>query len=153
MKKAFTLVEMLIVVAILGILAAIALPTFQSHTQLAKEAAAKDSLRILRNAIELYAAQHDGIPPGYSIPPGLPIPSSVNAGLFQKQLLQDNGGYISEMPENPFNKLNSIQIIPDGDNFPTTPTGIYGWIYKPQTKQIRLDLPGADTKGIRYYDY
>lgn len=65
MKKAFTLVEILIVVAILGILAAIVLPQFQSHTQQAKESAAKDNLRILRNAIELYAAQHDGVPPGY----------------------------------------------------------------------------------------
>ena len=65
MKKAFTLVEILIVVTILGILAAIALPTFQGHIIQAKEAAAKDNLRILRNAIELYAAQHNDMPPGY----------------------------------------------------------------------------------------
>ncbi|GAH74356.1 unnamed protein product, partial [marine sediment metagenome] len=65
MKKAFTLVEILIVVAILGILAAIVIPQFQAHSQEAKEAAAKDNLRILRNAIELYAVQHGGVPPGY----------------------------------------------------------------------------------------
>ena len=65
MKKAFTLVEVLIVVAILGILAAIVLPVFRSHSQKAKESAAKDNLRILRNTIEIYAAQHNGIPPGY----------------------------------------------------------------------------------------
>ena len=51
MKRAFTLVEILIVVALLGILAAIALPTFQDHIQQARESAAKDNLRILRNAI------------------------------------------------------------------------------------------------------
>ena len=67
MKKAFTLVEILIVVAILGILATIALPTFQSHPQEAKESAAKDNLRILRNAIELFTAQHNDVPPGYAI--------------------------------------------------------------------------------------
>ncbi|RKY11715.1 MAG: hypothetical protein DRP65_03460, partial [Planctomycetota bacterium] len=50
MKKAFSLVELLIVVAILGILAAIVVPEFQTYTQQAKEAAAKDNLRILRNA-------------------------------------------------------------------------------------------------------
>ena len=47
MKKAFTLVETLIVVAILGILTAIALPTFRGHIAEAKESAAKDILRIL----------------------------------------------------------------------------------------------------------
>ncbi len=64
-KYAFTLVEILIVVAILGILAAIVLPTFQDHVQQARESAAKDNLRILRNAIEVYAAQHNDVPPGY----------------------------------------------------------------------------------------
>ena len=71
MKRAFSLVEILIVVAVLGILAAIALPTFQGYIVEAKEAAAKDNLCILRSAIELYAAQHDGVPPG--IPGGRPI--------------------------------------------------------------------------------
>lgn len=48
MNKGFSLVELLIVVAILGILAAIVMPEYQSHSQDAKEVAAKDNLRILR---------------------------------------------------------------------------------------------------------
>jgi type II secretion system protein G len=147
MKKAFTLVEVLIVVAIIGILAAIAIPRFQSHTELAKESAAKDNLRILRNAIGLYAAQHNDVPPGYT---GL----SVSSSLFSKQMVHIDGGYISEMPENPFNRLTNVQMIPDGqDNFPAAPTGAYGWIYKPQTREIRLDWPGTDSAGVAYFDY
>jgi prepilin-type N-terminal cleavage/methylation domain-containing protein len=153
MNKSFTLVEVLIVVAILGILAAVVLPQFQSHTQQAREAAAKDNLRILRNAIELYAVRHNGIPPGYSILPGSTIPSSVSASIFGKQLVHLNGGYISKMPVNPFNNLDSIIVIPDGDNFPAAPIGAYGWIYKPQTKEIRLDWPGTDSAGTSYFDY
>ena len=61
----FTLVELMIVVAILGVLAAIVLPEFAGHIQQAKESAAKDNLRILREAIERYAADHNGVPPGY----------------------------------------------------------------------------------------
>lgn len=44
----FTLVELMIIVAILGILAAIALPEFQGHTQKARESTAKENLRLLR---------------------------------------------------------------------------------------------------------
>ena len=80
MRRGFSLVEILIVVAILGILAAIVLPEFQAHTQQAKEAAAKDNLRILRQQIELYAAQHNGLAPGYigaNLLPGFMIPSQM----------------------------------------------------------------------------
>ena len=54
MRRAFTLVEVLIVVAILGILGALVLPTFRGHIIEAKEAAAKDNIRIFRNAIEYF---------------------------------------------------------------------------------------------------
>src|SRR4030042_966448 len=58
MKKSFTLVEILIVVTILGILAAVIMPSVKDYVQQAKESAAKDNLRILRNAIGLYAARN-----------------------------------------------------------------------------------------------
>jgi prepilin-type N-terminal cleavage/methylation domain-containing protein len=64
MERAFSLVELMIVVAVLGILAAIVVPQFQRHSTQAKEAVAKDSLRLLRGAIELYTARHGGRPTG-----------------------------------------------------------------------------------------
>ncbi|MFC1739155.1 type IV pilin protein [Planctomycetota bacterium] len=163
MKKAFSLYELIIIVAILGILAAIAVPQFQNHSQQAKESAAKDNLRILRNAIEIYTAQHNSTPPGYYNDNLLP------AGLFYPQLsaytdIAGNaigspaenhpyGPYISEIPENPFNKKASITILENAENFPTVADGSSGWVYKPATKQIRLNYPGTDSEDNAYYDY
>jgi general secretion pathway protein G len=61
MKRGFSLVELMIVVAVLGIMAAIVVPQFQSHSIEAKIAVAKDNLRILRSAIDLYTAQHGSL--------------------------------------------------------------------------------------------
>lgn len=148
-RHAFTLVEILIAVAILGILAAIALPTFQGHIAEARESAAKDNLRILRNTIELYAAQHNGISPAYPL-------ENTNAPAtllcFYTSIVKDEN-YLSEIPANPFNNLATIHMIQSSESFPDAPTGEYGWIYKPAIKEFRIDWPGTDKKGIPYYNY
>ena len=149
MKKAFTLVEVLIAVAILGILAAIVVPRLQGHITEAREAAAKDTLRIVRNAIELYTAQHDGVPPGYPQNDPTQTPGWT---AFWGQMVRD-GKYIPKLPENPFNKSMLIKVIPNADELPTEATGQFGWIYKPATKDFRIDWPGTDSKGISFYDY
>jgi len=149
MKKAFTLVEVLIVVTIIGILAAIVVPIFQDNATIAREAAIKDNLRILRNAIELYAVQHNGVPPGYTNND----PTQPASWLaFWLQLIKD-GRYLPELPENPFNESVIISVIPDGDSLPAEATGADGWIYKPENKDFRIDWPGTDSEGIRFYDY
>ncbi len=165
-KKAFTLVELLIVVAILGILAAVILPTVQDHIQRARESAAKDGLRTLRNAIELYAAQHNGVPPGY---PDNDTTQSPDHMVFIWQLaLASNesgdtaqrgtagynfGPYINTYSKNPFNDKWTVNMIENSGDFPAEATGNDAYIYKPATQRIRLDWPGTDSKGVRYYDY
>jgi prepilin-type N-terminal cleavage/methylation domain-containing protein len=151
MKNAFSLAEILIVVAILGILAALALPTFKGHIAEATEAAAKDNLRILRNAIELYAAKHDGVPPGYGNNDPSGSPGSV---CFYVQLVFE-GNYLSKRPKNPFNNKHQVKAILNNQDFPTEPVdfNLYGWIYKAATKEIRLNWPGTDSTGVAYFDY
>ena len=58
-KKGFTLIELMIVVAIIGILAAIAIPQFASYRQRAQDSAAKSALKNLATAQEDYYQQHD----------------------------------------------------------------------------------------------
>jgi prepilin-type N-terminal cleavage/methylation domain-containing protein len=166
LKKAFTLVELLIVVAILGILAAVIMPTLQGHIQRARESAAKDDLRVLRNAIELYAAQHNGVPPGYPDNDTTQSPDHLTF-IWQLALATNESGkiaergtpgynfgpYINTYSKNPFNNKWTLNMINNSGDFPAEATGDYAYIYKPATKQIKLDWPGTDSEGVRYYDY
>jgi prepilin-type N-terminal cleavage/methylation domain-containing protein len=147
-KYGFSLTEILIVVAILGILAAVVLPLYQNNTQKARESAAKQTLQIVRNAIELYASKNNGIAPGY---PGNNINAPVVDIEFYLKMLK--GGYLASRPKNPFNQLTTIKMIKNVDSMPATATGQYGWIYKPLTKTIKLDWPNTDSQGVLYYDY
>lgn len=151
MKKAFSLVELMIVVAILGILAAIILPEFQSHTTQARDVTAKENIHILRAAIELYAARHGGIAPGYLDDD----PSQQPSWVALRSQLVDIGNFLSNLPKNPFNEKALMRMINNDEDFPTEPllTDFWGWIYKPATKTIKLNWPGTDENDIRYYDY
>src|SRR5204863_7923578 len=57
-KTGFTLVEILIVVIILGILAAIVIPQFTNASQDARKSSLASQLQTLRSQIELYKLQH-----------------------------------------------------------------------------------------------
>ncbi len=164
MKKGFTLTEFVIAVAIVGIMAAAAAPVYQSYVLSVKEAAAKDNLRILRNVIEIYAIQHKETPPGYveDEPSG-----GVSSEVFIEQLVrsevieeQDSEVNIKRtglgiFPKNPFNGKDAVLLIGDEDKFPAEPVeaDFFGWVYKPATKTIRLNWPGVDKDGTRYFDY
>jgi len=62
-RKGFTLVEIMIVVAIIALLAAIAIPNLLSAKRTANTAAAKANVRALSTAAEIYATGHNGAYP------------------------------------------------------------------------------------------
>ena len=165
-RYAFSLVELILVVAILGILAAIVLPTYQSHAATARQSAAKDSLRIMRTQIELYKLEHNGTQPGYAN--GNPIAEATMqlqftgtttvTGLASPSTVPSDpylyGPYVKMLPENPFNNLSTITYGLEATAFADAVDGTSsGWLYKKETAEIRLNWTGADSDGVNYYDY
>jgi type II secretion system protein G len=103
-QKGFTLVEILIVVVILGILAAIVIPQFTSASTEAKQSSLRSNLQTLRSQIELYKIKNNDTPP---------------ADLAT--LVTDD--YIHAVPVNPYNSLNNEVITAGGAD------DLAGWSY------------------------
>lgn len=93
LRTAFTLIEILIVVIILGILAAIVVPQFSTATGDARAGNLKAQLSSIQNQIELYAAQRNGAYP------------DLSAGW--DDLTTNN--YLKEVPKNPAWPTQSTQ--------------------------------------------
>jgi type II secretory pathway pseudopilin PulG len=149
MRKALSIAELIIVACIIGILAALVVPMIADKAIDAKAAAAQDNLRMLRSTIKLYAARHAGVAPGYE---NNDYSAAISSEIFLNQTTVIER-YMRKMPVNPFNNLRTIRMVADGAPLPPSATGDYGWFYKPSTETIRLDWPGQDSKGVRYYDY
>lgn len=62
-KKGFTLIELMIVVAIIGILAAIAIPKFADLIRKSNEGATKGNLGSVRSALSIYYGDQEGVYP------------------------------------------------------------------------------------------
>ena len=63
-RKGFSLVELVIVVVIIGVIAAIAVPRISRGAKGAYDSSVRGSLAGMRNAIDMYAAEHGGTFPG-----------------------------------------------------------------------------------------
>jgi len=164
--RAFTLVEILIVVVLLGVLAAIVIPAFANGGTLARESTLATNLKLLRRFMLVYTSQHLEVGPGY--PNGNASATPLEQAFKDQALLSSNaqgetaargtvgydyGPYLSKIPANPFNGLDTIQMLANGQNFPAAGDDSHGYICKPETGEIRVDSAGTDSRGVAYYAY
>lgn len=142
-QKGFTLVELLIVVIILAILAAIVVPQFTASTDDANDAALVSNLASIRSAVSLYYQQHGEYPSAIaatgatcSATKGTGLINTEQAFLDQLALYSNAAGqtcsirsdgtdhdayrfgpYLqkSELPNNPETGANALDIVTTGD--------------------------------------
>jgi len=164
--KGFTLVEILIVVVLLGVMAAIVIPAIGNGATSARETTLSMDLSLLRRFIPVYTSQHREVPPGY--PDGNRSAAPTGEAFLAQATLSSNiegrtaargtagfplGPYLSTIPANPFNKLSTVTVLADDADFPAVADDSCGWIYKPATGEIRPGNTGTDDRGVAYYDY
>ncbi|MGI6454427.1 MAG: type II secretion system protein [bacterium] len=93
-KSGFTLIELLIVVAIIGILAAIAVPNFMNAQVRAKVARSESDLRSLATALEMYRIDNNNYPPTPD--------TAENLRFARLAKLTSPVAYMSSVPLDPF---------------------------------------------------
>jgi len=114
----------------------------------------------------IYASQHLEVAPGYPNGDATGVPTQ--AAFRDQAMLSSNssgqtaaigtpgfpyGPYLSRIPINPFNGLDTMHVLANGEAFPATADNNHGWICKPETGQVRPDNTGASGNGVEYYDY
>jgi len=156
-KHGFSLLELVIVVVIMGIIAAIAIPRMSRGTAGAADSALSSDLAVLRNAIDLFAAEHGGkFPTNANIVNQLTQytdDKNTTAPVATKDTTHIYGPYLREVP-----------TLPVGANkgkttFTATAPGASaadaGWYYDEDTGTIKANCADSevDDSNTKYNEY
>jgi general secretion pathway protein G len=168
--RGFSLVELVIVIVIIGIIAAIAIPRVSRGSRGASESSLSSDLAVMRNAVELYASEHNGVYPG-SATDG--TAAAESAAAFESQLLKYSdidgktsasrdathiyGPYLRKgippLPVGSATVRGSTAVAVDKTNSPpAVATGTDGWVYNPKTGEIIANTADPNEKGDKNYN-
>lgn len=133
----FTLIELMIVVAIIGILAAIAIPKFASLIRKSSEGASKGNVGAIRSAISIYYGDMEGQYPY--------ILSAMTVG----------GKYLAAVPNA---KTPPYHADRNSETYGTNPDESSGWLYDHTNSDanqglIMVNCTHTDTKGTVWTNY
>jgi len=128
-KGGFTLVEILIVVIILGILAAIVIPQFTNASTNARVSSTVSQLQSLRSQIQLYKLQHnDTLPDLVANQWSQFMNKSDVTGSTTASSGLNFGPYLESVPSNPLNNFSAVAAAAAAST---------GWVYDKTTGDIK----------------
>lgn len=124
-RRGFTLIELIVVMALVGALAIIILPKYTSKVQQGNIATTKANIESLRNAVSLYSTDNNSACPNASLSSLVPtylraVPKEAVTGVATVVNAQDNAG---------------------------------GWYYNTTTCEIVVNKAGNDANGVAYSTY
>ena len=151
-RRAFSMIELVIVVVIIGIIAAIAIPRMSRGAAGAQDSALIANLTVLRNAIDLFITEHEGvIPAAADIENALLQYSNLAGDSFSatKDTTHYYGPYLRSLPELPVSAERGSTGITA-----TAGTSGKGWVYDDSDGSI-IANSGTDTDatGTAYNTY
>jgi prepilin-type N-terminal cleavage/methylation domain-containing protein len=129
-RKGFTLVELAIVIAILGILAVVAIPKYQGMTDEARSAEARAQLGTARSAIAITYAKQKGV-----------FPVLANGTLVDANGLSIFADGVMPSVDIGTSNLNTVVA----GTTPATDAG--GWMYDAATGRIKINSNASDPAG------
>jgi general secretion pathway protein G len=145
----FTLVELLIVVIILGVLAAVVIPQFTNASSEAKESSLRSNLATLRQAISLYRVQHNETYPGQGGWSEF-VTQLTTGTLTDGTPGTKYGPYLrNTFPDNPVTGTATGKTVA---SMPSSPSGSEAWVYCTTDGQLRANVAGVAPSGDDYFD-
>jgi prepilin-type N-terminal cleavage/methylation domain-containing protein len=142
--RGFTLIELMIVVAIIGILAAIALPRFSQMLEKSNEAQTKGNLNSIHSAATIYYGDQKGIWPTTL--------STYSTYLFSQYLdnvggVKVTGAFVAgaSSPRGTIVTMTTQASVP-------TASGT-GWLYDSSNGEFYVNSTVVDSKGLPYSFY
>jgi general secretion pathway protein G len=168
-RKGFTLIEILIVVIILGILAAIVIPQFTNASKEAKQSSLVTQVQSLRSQIALFKLQHNDFLPGAS--PLVGAGGVFSSATFWSQMTEftsvtgtfvaggpkdatyAHGPYMQSIPKNPLcPTVANASVVEEAGaiagGVPANASAVVGFIYDYADGAGSGKIWGTDTNGL-----
>lgn len=143
-NKGFTLIELMIVVAIIGILAAIAIPRFAQMLEKSREGSTKGNLGSLKSAASIYYGDQQGIWPSTL--------NSFSVYAFSRYLdnispVKVTGAFVANAtsPAGAVVAFTALSQVPTGS--------ASGWMYDSSLGNVFVNSTVKDSKSIPYSFY
>jgi general secretion pathway protein G len=143
-KSGFTLVEILIVVIILGILAAVVIPQFSDASDDTRAASVLTNLKTVRSQLMLYKAQHSEVwPTNFDTMMTSFTDVDGNNNATQTPVFRF-GPYVLRTPANPYTGVATVTTVNDIAAVYAAALDLsQGWWYNAATGEFRCHVPDA----------